>query len=145
MIDESLFWDFQEDDILRKQISLQGTEKLVFNFDFWVMFLFYWVGWFWWKVLILFLLLWLIFSWAIIASKFNDKSTRQCRRRFGFVNSISRRLFSVVFLCVWSDYVGYWFVADGIHTWTLISREEVGPLKKIHFCVRLDFFFFLIT
>ncbi|CAN1841090.1 Transcription factor MYB88 [Linum perenne] len=36
----------QEDDILRQQISLHGTE-----------------------------------NWAIIASKFNDKTTRQCRRR----------------------------------------------------------------
>ncbi|KAF7809156.1 transcription factor MYB88 [Senna tora] len=43
----------QEDDILRKQISIHGTE-----------------------------------NWAIIASKFNDKTTRQCRRRwYTYLNS----------------------------------------------------------
>jgi myb proto-oncogene protein len=50
-------WSPEEDDILRKQISLQGTE-----------------------------------NWAIIASKFNDKSTRQCRRRwYTYLNSDFKR------------------------------------------------------
>ncbi|XP_039023767.1 transcription factor MYB88-like isoform X2 [Hibiscus syriacus] len=40
-------WTREEDDILREQISLHGTE-----------------------------------NWAIIASKFKDKTTRQCRRRW---------------------------------------------------------------
>ncbi|CAN1349064.1 Transcription factor MYB124 [Linum perenne] len=46
-------WTPEEDDILRQQISLHGTE-----------------------------------NWAIIASKFNDKTTRQCRRRwYTYLNS----------------------------------------------------------
>ncbi|XP_022151137.1 transcription factor MYB124 isoform X2 [Momordica charantia] len=46
-------WTQQEDDILREQISLHGTE-----------------------------------NWAIIASKFKDKTTRQCRRRwYTYLNS----------------------------------------------------------
>ncbi|KAF2325418.1 hypothetical protein GH714_027893 [Hevea brasiliensis] len=46
-------WTQQEDDILRQQISLHGTE-----------------------------------NWAIIASKFKDKTTRQCRRRwYTYLNS----------------------------------------------------------
>lgn len=46
-------WTQQEDDILRQQISLNGTE-----------------------------------NWAIIASKFKDKTTRQCRRRwYTYLNS----------------------------------------------------------
>ncbi|KAJ9709243.1 hypothetical protein PVL29_000952 [Vitis rotundifolia] len=46
-------WSQQEDDILREQISLHGTE-----------------------------------NWAIIASKFKDKTTRQCRRRwYTYLNS----------------------------------------------------------
>ncbi|KAL1191380.1 Transcription factor MYB88 [Cardamine amara subsp. amara] len=50
-------WTPQEDDILRKQISLNGTE-----------------------------------NWAIIASKFTDKSTRQCRRRwYTYLNSDFKR------------------------------------------------------
>ncbi|CAH8266554.1 unnamed protein product [Arabidopsis lyrata] len=50
-------WSPEEDDILRKQISLLGTE-----------------------------------NWAIIASKFNDKSTRQCRRRwYTYLNSDFKR------------------------------------------------------
>ncbi|KAG2707238.1 hypothetical protein I3760_05G139400 [Carya illinoinensis] len=47
-------WTQEEDDILREQISLHGTEN----------------------------------SWAIIASKFGDKTTRQCRRRwYTYLNS----------------------------------------------------------
>ncbi|CAA7043841.1 unnamed protein product [Microthlaspi erraticum] len=50
-------WTPEEDDILRKQINLNGTE-----------------------------------NWAIIASKFNDKSTRQCRRRwYTYLNSDFKR------------------------------------------------------
>lgn len=46
-------WSQEEDDILREQIRLHGTE-----------------------------------NWAIIASKFKDKTTRQCRRRwFTYLNS----------------------------------------------------------
>nr|QIG55701.1 MYB transcription factor [Paeonia suffruticosa] len=46
-------WTDQEDDILRKEISIHGTE-----------------------------------NWTIIASKFNDKTTRQCRRRwYTYLNS----------------------------------------------------------
>ncbi|XVE91453.1 hypothetical protein REPUB_Repub01dG0011100 [Reevesia pubescens] len=46
-------WTQEEDDILREQISLHGTE-----------------------------------NWAIIASKFKDKTTRQCRRRwYTYLNS----------------------------------------------------------
>ncbi|KAM7250556.1 hypothetical protein ACFE04_022439 [Oxalis oulophora] len=46
-------WTQQEDDILRDQITLHGTD-----------------------------------NWAIIASKFNDKTTRQCRRRwYTYLNS----------------------------------------------------------
>ncbi|XP_054808950.1 transcription factor MYB88-like isoform X2 [Prosopis cineraria] len=46
-------WTQEEDDILRKQISIHGTE-----------------------------------NWAIIASNFNDKTTRQCRRRwYTYLNS----------------------------------------------------------
>ncbi|XP_022726244.1 transcription factor MYB88-like isoform X2 [Durio zibethinus] len=46
-------WTQEEDDILREQISLNGTE-----------------------------------NWAIIASKFKDKTTRQCRRRwYTYLNS----------------------------------------------------------
>lgn len=46
-------WTQQEDDILREQISIHGTE-----------------------------------NWAIIASKFKDKTTRQCRRRwYTYLNS----------------------------------------------------------
>ncbi|KAF5726805.1 MYB family protein [Tripterygium wilfordii] len=46
-------WTQQEDDILREQISLHGTE-----------------------------------NWTIIASKFKDKTTRQCRRRwYTYLNS----------------------------------------------------------
>ncbi|XP_022776904.1 transcription factor MYB124-like isoform X2 [Durio zibethinus] len=46
-------WNQEEDDILREQISLHGTE-----------------------------------NWAIIASKFKDKTTRQCRRRwYTYLNS----------------------------------------------------------
>ncbi|XP_010242411.1 PREDICTED: transcription factor RAX2-like isoform X3 [Nelumbo nucifera] len=46
-------WTQQEDDILREQINLHGTE-----------------------------------NWAIIASKFKDKTTRQCRRRwYTYLNS----------------------------------------------------------
>ncbi|KAF8117006.1 hypothetical protein N665_0012s0022 [Sinapis alba] len=50
-------WSQQEDDILRQQISLHGTQ-----------------------------------NWAIIASKFTDKSTRQCRRRwYTYLNSDFKR------------------------------------------------------
>ncbi|KFK33465.1 hypothetical protein AALP_AA5G016700 [Arabis alpina] len=50
-------WSQEEDDILRKQISLHGTD-----------------------------------NWAIIASKFTDKSTRQCRRRwYTYLNSDFKR------------------------------------------------------
>ncbi|XP_010425054.1 PREDICTED: transcription factor MYB36-like [Camelina sativa] len=50
-------WTPEEDDILRKHISVHGTE-----------------------------------NWAIIASKFNDKSTRQCRRRwYTYLNSDFKR------------------------------------------------------
>lgn len=46
-------WTQEEDDILREQITLHGTD-----------------------------------NWAIIASKFNDKTTRQCRRRwYTYLNS----------------------------------------------------------
>lgn len=46
-------WTQQEDDILREQISIHGTE-----------------------------------NWSIIASKFKDKTTRQCRRRwYTYLNS----------------------------------------------------------
>ncbi|XP_048441065.1 transcription factor MYB124-like isoform X1 [Pyrus x bretschneideri] len=46
-------WSQEEDDILRNQISLHGTE-----------------------------------NWAVIASKFKDKTTRQCRRRwYTYLNS----------------------------------------------------------
>nr|KJB30364.1 hypothetical protein B456_005G139500 [Gossypium raimondii] len=46
-------WNQEEDDILREQISLHGTQ-----------------------------------NWAIIASKFKDKTTRQCRRRwYTYLNS----------------------------------------------------------
>ncbi|TKY69708.1 Myb-related protein B [Spatholobus suberectus] len=48
-----MFCELQEDDILREQISIHGTE-----------------------------------NWAIIASKFKDKTTRQCRRRwYTYLNS----------------------------------------------------------
>ncbi|XP_020547095.1 transcription factor MYB88-like isoform X2 [Sesamum indicum] len=50
-------WSQEEDDILREQIRLHGTE-----------------------------------NWAIIASKFKDKTTRQCRRRwFTYLNSDFKR------------------------------------------------------
>ncbi|EOA23904.1 hypothetical protein CARUB_v10017119mg [Capsella rubella] len=50
-------WTPEEDDILRKHISVHGTE-----------------------------------NWAIIASKFTDKSTRQCRRRwYTYLNSDFKR------------------------------------------------------
>ncbi|CAG7895153.1 unnamed protein product [Brassica rapa] len=50
-------WSQQEDDILRQQITLNGTQ-----------------------------------NWAIIASKFTDKSTRQCRRRwYTYLNSDFKR------------------------------------------------------
>ncbi|KAK4789467.1 hypothetical protein SAY86_016771 [Trapa natans] len=46
-------WSQEEDDILREQISIHGTD-----------------------------------NWAIIASKFKDKTTRQCRRRwYTYLNS----------------------------------------------------------
>lgn len=46
-------WTQEEDDILREQIGIHGTE-----------------------------------NWAIIASKFKDKTTRQCRRRwYTYLNS----------------------------------------------------------
>ncbi|MFS7964191.1 hypothetical protein Hanom_Chr08g00747301 [Helianthus anomalus] len=58
-----------EDDILRKQIGIHGTDK----YDF----LFFKSH----KVFENRLMMSVIYSWAIVASKFKDKSTRQCRRR----------------------------------------------------------------
>jgi hypothetical protein len=81
------FLNFQEDDILREQIGLHGTEKYGFFFFVCVskknkksLFLFDYEE----KKLTLLHCVVVIHecSWAIIASKFKDKTTRQCRRRF---------------------------------------------------------------
>lgn len=63
--------------------------------------------WFWLKDEFSFFDVLIGFSWAIIASNFTDKSTRQCRRRF-VVFEIKNDLF-------YSIIMSFGF-ADGIHT-----------------------------
>lgn len=86
-------------------------------------------------------------SWTIIASKFKDKTTRQCRRRLVKIWILDRDystlcilfflLFIFIYICfIFSVGVCLQIYADGSLIWTLISRKEGGHLKKIYFYVR---------
>ena len=81
-------------------------------------------------------------SWAIIASKFKDKTTRQCRRRLVGYCSIymyihhrsGYPLSSTLGLNKLS------ITSDGTHIWTLISRKADGHQMKTCSCARYSDF-----